>query len=107
MSEATLAGETLQEARGRWHVLRLYVLGMAPASTEAIRVVREVCEELLPAQHELEIIDLYDDPDRAGREQIVAAPTLVREAPLPRRRVVGSLSKRARVLEALALESGR
>ena len=41
--------------------------------------------------------------DAAVRDQVVAAPTLVKLAPLPLRRIIGDLSDEPRVLRALNL----
>ncbi len=85
------------------YVLRLYVVGTTGRSTRAIAAAQQICDTLLPGRHQLEIIDLYLDPAAAAREQIVAAPTLVRVLPAPLRRIIGDLSDRPRVLAGLGL----
>jgi circadian clock protein KaiB len=85
--------------------LRLYVTGLTSRSTRAIRHVREVCEEHLAGQYELEIIDVYQTPARVLQDQIVAIPTLVRCAPTPVRLLVGDMSNRERLLSGLGLPS--
>jgi circadian clock protein KaiB len=85
--------------------LRLYVTGLTSRSTRAIRHVREVCEEHLAGQYELEIIDVYQTPARILQDQIVAIPTLVRCAPTPVRLLVGDMSNRERLLSGLGLPS--
>lgn len=85
------------------YVLRLYVSGMTPRSTEAVSTISAICEELLAGRYDLEVINLYDHPDVAREGQIVAAPTLVKHEPAPERRLVGNLSDRERVLKALNL----
>ncbi|HSA57465.1 MAG TPA: circadian clock KaiB family protein [Gemmatimonadaceae bacterium] len=85
-------------------MIQLFVTGMSRASTEAVSLVRRICEERLAGRYELEVIDIYQARDRARESHIVAAPTLVRRWPLPVRRFVGNLSSRARVLRALDLE---
>ena len=84
-------------------ILRLYITGMSPRSTQAIAAIRAICEDLLPGQYELEIVDLYEHPARASEEQVIAAPTLVRERPLPVRRLIGNLADTERVLHSLNL----
>lgn len=81
----------------------LYVTGATPNSTRAVRNIKEICEQYLPGRYALRIIDLYQEPQLAQQEQIIAAPTLVRVRPLPQRRLVGDLSDRATVLAALGL----
>lgn len=89
------------------YVLRLYVTGMSPGSTAAVAVVRSICDDLLEDRHDLEVIDLYRTPQRAARDRVVAAPTLVRQQPLPMRRLVGDLADRRRVVQGLELEEER
>jgi circadian clock protein KaiB len=48
-------------------------------------------------------VDLYEQKERARDDQIMVAPTLVRQLPLPVRRLIGDLSKTERVLAALDL----
>ena len=83
--------------------LRLYVTGMTPRSTRAITAVRTLCEELLPGRYDLEVIDVYQQPDLSQREQIVATPTLIKKGPAPVRRLIGDMSNRARLLAGLGL----
>ena len=83
------------------YVLRLFVAGMTARSTRAVENIRAICEEHFPAAYELEVVNLYEQPARASSEQIIAAPTCVKELPLPARRVIGDMSNTARVLEGL------
>lgn len=85
------------------YVLRLYVAGVTPNSLRAIANLKHLCEELLQGRYTLEVIDLYQQPELAEGEQIVAAPTLIKELPLPLRRVIGDMSNRERVLVGLDL----
>lgn len=85
------------------YVLRLYVTGLTPRSTRAIKSVRETCEQHLAGHYELEIIDVYQAPARITEDQIVATPTLVKCTPLPTRLMVGDMSDRARLLVGLGL----
>ena len=84
-------------------MLRLYVTGMTPRSTRAITTVRSVCEEHLAGQYSLEIIDVYQVPQRIQEDQIVAIPTLVKCTPAPTRFMVGDMSNRERLLNGLGL----
>jgi circadian clock protein KaiB len=83
------------------YILRLFVAGTTPNSLRAIQNVRLICEEQLLGRHELEVIDIYQHVGQLATEQVVVAPTLVRQSPLPVRRLVGDLSNRNRVLEGL------
>jgi len=90
---------TLQQTPdGETYRLRLYVGGMTPNSLRAIENIRSICAEHLAGRHQLEIIDIYQQPMLAKRAQIVAAPTLVKESPLPSCQFIGDLSLRERIL---------
>ena len=85
------------------YVLRLYVTGMTQRSTEAFATIKALCEERLQGCYELEVIDIYQHPQLAIDEQIIAVPTLVKKLPSPLRRLVGDLSNEERVLLGLDL----
>jgi circadian clock protein KaiB len=87
------------------YVLHLFTTGATPNSLRAVRNIKEICEAHLAGRYELLIIDIYQQPDLARQEQIVAAPTLVRQRPLPRRQLVGDLSNQTAVLISLGLPS--
>ena len=90
------------EARRRY-VLRLYVAGINPRSSAAIKSITEICEEHLKSRYDLEVIDIYQQPSLARGEQIIAAPTLVKKLPLPLRRFIGNLADTERILVGLDL----
>jgi len=85
------------------YVLRLYVVGMTPTSTRAITNIKAICEEHLRGRYDLEVIDVYQQPQLAHGEQILAVPALVKKLPLPLRTLVGDLSNVKRVLLGLDL----
>jgi circadian clock protein KaiB len=86
------------------YVLRLFITGMTPRSRTAIKNVQSLMEEYLPGQYELEIIDIYQQPELAKKEQLIAAPTLIKNLPLPLRRLIGDMSQPDRILAALAIK---
>ena len=53
--------------------------------------------------YDLEVIDIYQEPGRATESDIIAAPTLIKEEPLPMKRLIGDLSDRPKVLLSLAI----
>lgn len=71
----------------------------------AIQNVRHLCEAQFSGHYQLEIIDIYQQPAQARAEQIIATPTLVKQAPLPVRRFIGDLSDTTRVLGGMRHES--
>jgi len=72
-------------------VLRLYVTGATPASTRAIANLKTLCDEHLKDRVDLEVIDIFQRPELAQGEQIIATPTLIKELPLPLRRFIGDM----------------
>ncbi|HEX2976128.1 MAG TPA: circadian clock KaiB family protein [Bacteroidales bacterium] len=95
--------EEIKKTPGPKYLLKLFVTGTSPLSARAIENVWSICEEHLKGRYDLEVIDLYQKPELAGAEQIIAAPTLVKKFPLPLRRIIGDLSGRERVLTGLDL----
>lgn len=93
-----------QSTKGKY-VLRLYAAGITPRSTRAIENLKALCDTYLKDRYQLTVIDLYQQPERAHEEQILAAPTLVKSAPPPRRRLIGDLSDTSRVLLALGVDA--
>ena len=83
--------------------LRLFVAGGTARSQRAIENLRRICAEHLADDVDLEVVDIYQQPELAERHQVIAAPTLVRLLPLPVRRVIGDLSETDRVLRGLEL----
>lgn len=102
-NSADILVRALAESQNAEYVLRLFITGMTPRSSRAITNIKSICEEYLKGRYKLEVIDLYQQPHVAQREQIVAVPTLIKKWPLPLRRIVGDLSDTRRVLVGLGL----
>jgi circadian clock protein KaiB len=83
-------------------VLRLYVAGSAPNSLRAIANAKAICAEHFSSGHEIEVVDLLENPLQALADGIVVTPTLLRLSPPPIRKVIGNLSDVKQVLLALA-----
>jgi circadian clock protein KaiB len=90
-----------REMASAHYVLKLYVAGQSPKSVNAIANIKKICEENLQGRYELDVIDLYQQPQLAQDEQIIAIPALIRKLPLPLRRIIGDLSNTERVLVGL------
>ena len=86
------------------YVLHLYITGATPNSTRAVRNIKNICEEFLKGRYELLIVDIYQQPELAQREDLIGVPTLIKRRPGLVRRLVGDLSNRERVLKALGIE---
>jgi circadian clock protein KaiB len=95
--------DALAKSEGEAYVLRLYVSGATPRSTEAIAKIKNICDEYLPGHYDLEVIDIYQQPQLAVQEHIVAAPTLVKQSPGKLRRMIGNLSNTRLILQRLGV----
>jgi circadian clock protein KaiB len=106
-TQATLKEfESLVEALAKpSYVLRLFVTGASPRSTAAIASVRSICEQYLPGRYELEVVDIYQQPEETRKAQVIAAPTLIKMLPFPTQRFVGHMSNSERILVALNLKT--
>lgn len=85
------------------YLLRLYVSGSTSKSIAAIDNIHKIAEEYLSGRYELEVIDIYQQPEKIKSDQIIAAPTLIKKLPLPIRKIIGDLSNKERVLVGLEL----
>jgi circadian clock protein KaiB len=103
-SEATRAFEKSIRDGPHEYVLRLYLAGMSPRSTEAFTKIKNVCEKYLAGRYELEVVDIYQNPAIARDDQIIASPTLVKRMPAPLRRLIGDLAREDRILVGLDLK---
>jgi circadian clock protein KaiB len=83
------------------YAMTLFVTGASHLALQAVSRVRAFCEEELAGNYDLEVVDLYREPERAKSAQIIAAPTLLRDRPSPVRRVIGDMSDRAKLRSAI------
>jgi circadian clock protein KaiB len=85
---------------------RLYIATGTLNSTQAVANLNALCGAHLEGRHEIEVVDVFREPQRALAEGIRMTPTLLKLAPSPVRIIVGSLGETQRVLEALGLDAG-
>lgn len=71
---------------------RLYVAGDAPSSALAIANLTALCRTYLSGRHEIEVVDVFQEGQRALTDGILMTPTLIKLRPRPTRRIVGTLS---------------
>lgn len=83
------------------YMLKLYVTGRNARSQQAIANLKQICEEDLDNEYELDVIDVTEHPQQAEEHKIFATPTLIKELPPPVRRLIGDLSARRKVLNGL------
>ena len=96
--ESALKRSPLKRAK---YILRLYVTGSSTRSLKAVHNLKKICDEHFPNDYDLEVIDIYKNPQAARDEQIIAAPTLVKQLPKPLRKFVGDLSNTQKILIGL------
>ena len=85
--------------------LNLFITGASPNSARAIANLKAICDEYIKDNYKLEIIDIYQQPSRAEKEQIVALPMLMKCLPLPVKRLFGDMSDTAKVIRGLGLNN--
>ncbi len=83
------------------YVLTLYIAGHTPRSEQAIRNLQRMCEQNIPFECEIVIVDVLEQPKLAEEARVLATPTLVKESPHPIRRIIGDLSNADKVLKGL------
>jgi circadian clock protein KaiB len=86
------------------YTLRLYVAGMTPRSQRAIENIKNIFETSYKGSYDLEVIDIYQHPELAKDAQILAVPMLIKQLPLPIRRLIGDMSDEDRVLVGLGIK---
>lgn len=84
-------------------MLKLYVVKSLPSSERVIRNVRELLESGMKNRYVLKVIDIESDPRQAERDNILAAPALLRVEPKPEKKIIGDLSNRGSLFSALDL----
>jgi|APCry1669189733_1035249.scaffolds.fasta_scaffold12700_3 circadian clock protein KaiB len=97
--------KALLELGHEHYTFKLYIAGMSRNSQQAINNIQLICETHLQGRYNLEIIDIYQQATIAKQKQIIAAPTLVKELPLPARKFIGDLSHTKQLLAELKIIS--
>jgi circadian clock protein KaiB len=95
--------QAIGTADNQVYLLKLCISGMTPRSRQALINLKQICEEYLQGQYELEVIDLYQQPELAARHQIIATPTLLKHLPPPLRQMFGNLSDTKATLRRLGI----
>ena len=76
-------------------LLILFIASDAPKSIMALANIQRALADLVDRAFKLEIVNVYDDPDRALANRVLVTPTLL--APGPGRRLVGDLSEKSQL----------
>jgi circadian clock protein KaiB len=88
---------------GGEYVLYLYISGATARSRRALTNIKAICDEHLKGRYHLQVVDIFQNPEQTADHDIIAAPTLVKEMPLPVRRFIGDLSDTNKVISGLAI----
>ncbi len=81
--------------------MRLYVAGETDRTRNALDNLRNLCDIYLKDRCHIEVVDLRKHPEIAAKKEIFAIPTLVKELPLPVRKLIGDLHSTENVLVGL------
>jgi circadian clock protein KaiB len=95
-------GSTVKKKKKKM-LLRLYIAGQTPKSLKALSNLKKLCAEYMSDSYQIEVIDLMKKPELARQDEVLAVPTLVRNLPVPIRKIIGDLSNTERVLLGLDL----
>jgi circadian clock protein KaiB len=90
-------------AHGNRYQLTLFVSGASDLSARAIADARHLCDVHLDGRYQLTVVDVHAEHAKLVHTSVLVTPTLVKEAPLPSRQIVGDLSDTDKVLLALEL----
>lgn len=85
---------------------RLYIAGDTQNSAQAHANLTAICREYLSGHHEIEIVDVFKEPQRALADGVFMTPTLLKLGPAPPRKIVGTLNQAETVIQALGLGLG-
>ena|SRR5690242_10665982 len=98
------SGEEIEESpEGSVLSLKLFVTGASPNSAKAIANLKDIIDKYFDFKYDLEIIDVYQQPLRASKDQIIALPMLLKFFPLPVKKLIGDLSDTNKVLRSLGI----
>jgi circadian clock protein KaiB len=95
--------ESQSPEEGQKLVLQLFVSGMSQKSMEAIENAKRIFDENFKELFELEIIDLYKNPEAALSHHVVFTPSLIKSFPLPKKILIGNLADPEKVIKALGI----
>jgi circadian clock protein KaiB len=85
------------------YVFRLYITGASPNSSRAITNLKALFEKYLKSRYDLQVIDVYQQPQIAKSVDIIALPLLIKKFPLPERRLIGDMSNSEKIFKSLNL----
>jgi len=106
VKEERIAMETGSWNDSNTHIFQLYITGASPNSSRAISNLKILFEKYMKSCYQLQIIDVYQQPQIAESVDIIALPLLIRKLPLPERRLIGDMSNEKKIMKSLDLNGG-
>ena len=85
------------------YLLELYVTKNSTSSIRAFKNIHLIKEHFLSEKTKIELIDIYENPEKLIENGIVSIPTLIRKKPLPEIRIIGDLSNEQEVIKLLII----
>ncbi len=95
--------EVLLEFEKECFVFHLYITGASKKSSEAVRNIKNFCDKYLKDHYKLEVIDIYQQPEFTKRNQVIVAPTLIKQMPPPLKKFIGDLSNVNQILVGIPI----
>lgn len=92
-------------SRSGQYKFRLYIAGETQNSVQAVANLAAICQVHLIDRYEIEVVDVLREPKRALGDAIFMTPALLRLAPVPVRKIIGTLSETEAVLTTLGLKA--
>ncbi|MFO8053640.1 MAG: circadian clock KaiB family protein [Bacteroidales bacterium] len=94
----------VSEEPKKWH-LCLYVAGDKQTADNSVGLLKQICEENIAGKYEIEVFDIMANPQIALEENIIATPYLIKKRPPPKRKLIGELTDKARLLRGIGIEN--
>jgi circadian clock protein KaiB len=82
----------------------VYIARPTDESDAALDRLRKICDEAIPRNYDIKVIDLSKNPELARDHDIVATPAVFRTLPAPVRRSIGNLTNKDKALLGLDLQ---
>ena len=89
------------------HYFKLYIIKDSPRSLIALENIKPVLEEGLGSDFTLDIIDVFESPEKAEEDKITAVPALIRVTPKPVKRLIGDFSNIDQVRMILSIHRNK
>ncbi len=81
--------------------LKLYIAGISVDNQESIIEFKEILKKQLRNPYTLEGIDIFDRPELAEEEKIIATPTLMRKSPLPIKKIILEFNDKEKLIKGV------